>query len=91
MDREHKQASKPILDETFVESQLFKIVLDMVEACGDLILASSKMTESRLDTALVVPVAILSSTGLPGEQATSCFFLLVQLDKDGLRRDGDFS
>lgn len=63
----------------------------MVEACGDLILASSKMAESRLDTTLVVPVAILSSTGLPGEQATSCFFLLVQLDKDRLRQDGDFS
>jgi hypothetical protein len=63
----------------------------MAEECGDLVLASSEMAKSRLGICLVVPVAILSSTGLAGEQVASCVFLLVQLAEVGLGRDGDFS
>jgi hypothetical protein len=83
--------SGPILDETCVELSLFKIVLVMAEECSDLVLASSEMAESRLDTGLLVPIAILSSVGVAGGQATSRFSLLVQLAEAGLRRDEDFS
>ena len=51
----------------------------MAEECGDLVLASSEMAESRLDTGLVVPIAILSSARLAVEHATSRFSPLVQL------------
>ena len=63
----------------------------MSEERGDLVLASSKMAESRLDTGPIVPVAILSSAGLAGEEAASHLSLLVQLAEARLGRDKDFS
>jgi hypothetical protein len=39
--------------------------------CGNLACASSGMVESRLDTSLVVSVAILSSAGFTGELVAS--------------------
>jgi hypothetical protein len=56
----------------------------MVKECSDLVLVSSEMAKSRLDTYLVVTVAILSSAGLAGEQAVSCVSLLVQFAEAGL-------
>jgi hypothetical protein len=49
------------------------------------------MGESRLDTVLVVSVAILSLEGFAGEEATSCVSLLVMFVEARLRQDGDFS
>jgi hypothetical protein len=63
----------------------------LMEECGDLVLASFEMAESRLDTGPVVPVAILSSAGLVGEREASRLSLLVQLAEAGLGRDEDFS
>jgi hypothetical protein len=60
-------------------------MLDMVAECGDLVLASSEMTKGRLDTGLVVLVAILSSAELAGEHAALRVSLLVQLSEVGLR------
>jgi hypothetical protein len=59
----------------------------MVEECGDLVLASS---DSRLDTGLVVFVAILFLAVLAGEQAASHFSPLVQLGEARLEQDGGF-
>jgi hypothetical protein len=52
-------------------------MFSMAEECGDLVLASSEMVESRLDTGPVVPVAIMSLAGLAGEQVASHLSLLV--------------
>lgn len=49
------------------------------------------MGESRLDTVLVVYVAILSLAGFAGELATSCVSLLVMFVEARLKQDGDFS
>jgi hypothetical protein len=70
---------------------LFKIVLDIVRECGDLVLSSSEMTKSRLDIGLVEHVAILSLEELAGQQATLRVSLLVQLTKARLERDKGFS
>jgi hypothetical protein len=76
------------VDETCVDSWLFKTVPSMVEECGDLVLVSS---DSRLGTGLVVLVAILVSAVLAGERAASHFSPLVQLGEAGLGHDGGFS
>jgi hypothetical protein len=57
----------------------------MTEECGDMVLASFEMATSRLDTGLVVLIAILSSAELAVKHATLRVSLLVQLSEAGLR------